>query len=618
MVSLLWNDEVEGTLLVVAAACVFAVVAVIVKTDPLPVLLATELRFVVSWIISIAFMLLFQKKLNLRWLGPPGSQRWLILKGVLQVSFITCWWTALQRAPVGNCVAIIYSSPILTSVFSRLLLKEPLGSQFPLQVLLSVIGVMLILGLPFHGLLSVAFWRHSWSSSGEEYHFVFLALLFSALLPLVTKQTQECSWIEVVHVTALLASFLLNPALLLGDVLLGGGHAIPGDGLGVREAALIILAAGGSFLGVALETRGYQLAQVGRASMFRYVEVPFAYFLQTCFTHEQVKFRALLGSMSVIASASPSTPRLPGETISPKATLEQFDFDLEKGCCWNSQAGATKLRTGNPRRILRLRTSASRWSSCSSVNSDEFHLMNEGLELLMIARRKPDKQSIDFWLPEDGEQQAPPVPAFCMRYQKEGDEWVLVQSRCEGCLSASPATFLGRGQQVARIQHTRRRVEKCNVHFVDLYVPPLLNEQSTLWCPACTNKDLGSKTPLSVGGSSSPTTKTAGLFPAWRQRLVDRSPSFHLLPPEGAAALHLQSKLPTWSSELESLIQNFEELGTDRVGLHPSPRNFMVQAEGKVVMQHAQIAENTWCLDFKHPLSVIQAFAGAMSSLDWD
>ncbi|CAK9091821.1 unnamed protein product [Durusdinium trenchii] len=196
MVSLLWNDEVEGTLLVVAAACVFAVVAVIVKTDPLPVLLATELRFVVSWIISIAFMLLFQKKLNLRWLGPPGSQRWLILKGVLQVSFITCWWTALQRAPVGNCVAIIYSSPILTSVFSRLLLKEPLGSQFPLQVLLSVIGVMLILGLPFHGLLSVAFWRHSWSSSGEEYHFVFLALLFSALLPLVTKQTQECSWIE--------------------------------------------------------------------------------------------------------------------------------------------------------------------------------------------------------------------------------------------------------------------------------------------------------------------------------------------------------------------------------------------------------------------------------------
>lgn len=296
--------------------------------------------------------------------------------------------------------------------------------------------------------------------------------------------------------------------------------------------------------------------------------------------------------------ASPSTPRLPGETISPKATLEQFDFDLEKGCCWNSQAGATKLRQPPPpSSFLQRYTIVS-----SSVNSDEFHLMNEGLELLMIARRKPDKQSIDFWLPEDGEQQAPPVPAFCMRYQKEGDEWVLVQSRCEGCAHRPfhlTCDFLGRGQQVARIQHTRRRVEKCNVHFVDLYVPPLLNEQSTLWCPACTNKDLGSKTPLSVGGSSSPTTK---------------SPSFHLLPPEGAAALHLQSKLPTWSSELESLIQNFE----DRVGLHPSPRNFMVQAEGKVVMQHAQIAENTWCLDFKHPLSVIQAFAGAMSSLDWD
>lgn len=34
----------------------------------------------------------------------------------------------------------------------------------------------------------------------------------------------------------------------------------------MREAALIILAAGGSFLGVALETRGYQLAQVHQLS----------------------------------------------------------------------------------------------------------------------------------------------------------------------------------------------------------------------------------------------------------------------------------------------------------------------------------------------------------------
>eukprot|EP00435_Cladocopium_sp_Y103_P022728 s639_g5.t1 len=301
-----------------------------------------------------------------------------------------------------------------------------------------------------------------------------------------------------------------------------------------------------------------------------------------------------------------------GQRVDPKAEespaipgqLSFDEVDLEKGCTWNLQAGASLLKHPPPKSdVLQRYTIVS-----SSVTTDEFHLMSESLELLMIARRRPDKQcSIDFWLPlNECEQQAPPVPAFCMRYQKEGDEWLLVQSRCEGCAHRPfhlTCDFLGRGQQVARVQHSRRKVEKCSVHHVDLYVPPLRNDgRSSLWCPACTGKDLGSKTPLSVGGSCSPKGSPI------------KSPSFHLLPPEGADALQLQSKLPAWSQDLEGLILNFE----DRSGLLSSPRNFILQHQGEVVMQHAQIAPNTWCLDFKSPLSVIQAFASAMSSIDWD
>lgn len=291
------------------------------------------------------------------------------------------------------------------------------------------------------------------------------------------------------------------------------------------------------------------------------------------------------------------------ECVAIPGQLSGFDeVDLEKGCTWNSQAGASLLKHPPPKSdVLHRYTIVS-----SSVTTDEFQLMSESLELLMIARRRPEKCTIDFWLPlNECEQQAPPVPAFCMRYQKEGDEWLLVSSRCEGCAHRPfhlTCDFLGRRQQVARVQHSRRKVQKCSVHHVDLYVPPLLNDQSTLWCPACTGKDLGSKTPPSVGGSCSPMGSPI------------KSPSFHLLPPEGADALQLTSKLPAWSQDLGGLILNFE----DRSGLLSSPRNFILQHEGKVVMQHAQIAENTWCLDFKSPLSVIQAFASAMSSIDWD
>lgn len=107
------EEELQGTLLVVSGACVFALVAMVVKTDPLPLLLATELRFLVSWVVAIIFMLLFRKQRGLHWFGPPESRTWLLLKSVLSFAFILCWWSGLRYAPVGNCIAIIYCSPSL-------------------------------------------------------------------------------------------------------------------------------------------------------------------------------------------------------------------------------------------------------------------------------------------------------------------------------------------------------------------------------------------------------------------------------------------------------------------------------------------------------------------------
>lgn len=128
---------------------------------------------------------------------------------------------------------------------------------------------------------------------------VIAALLFSAALPLVTKKTRDCSWIEarglfgklsfvceVEHVSAFLACVLLDPALMIANQLLNHDNPVkcplasissflrPDVDAGTKEALIIILAALGAFVGVALETKGYQLASVGRASMFRRGEWP--------------------------------------------------------------------------------------------------------------------------------------------------------------------------------------------------------------------------------------------------------------------------------------------------------------------------------------------------------
>merc|ERR1712079_853783 len=72
------------------------------------------------------------------------------------------------------------------------------------------------------------------------------------------------------------------------------------------------------------------------------------------------------------------------------------------------------------------------------------------------------------------------------------------------------------------------------------------------------------------------------------------------------------------STEVESLVLNFQK----RDNICSSPRNFMLEdgcgQDSRVILQHGRNGQCTWCLDFRHPLSTVQAFAIAMSSLEWN
>merc|ERR1711924_16871 len=68
------------------------------------------------------------------------------------------------------------------------------------------------------------------------------------------------------------------------------------------QVSLILLAAAGCFIGLAMETKGYQLAEAGRASMFRNAEVPFGYVLQHFGTNSPLSVKALAGSLCILVS----------------------------------------------------------------------------------------------------------------------------------------------------------------------------------------------------------------------------------------------------------------------------------------------------------------------------
>merc|ERR1719428_2278070 len=135
------SDQVAGTCLAVGASFTFATIALVVTIDTLPVPLATEARFSVCWVLAVLLMLRFRVPRGLHWFGPPGLRRLLLLKAALSFSWVTLWWNALRRAPMGDCIAIVYSGPILTSLWSALLLGEKLPRLFIVQAVCVSAGI---------------------------------------------------------------------------------------------------------------------------------------------------------------------------------------------------------------------------------------------------------------------------------------------------------------------------------------------------------------------------------------------------------------------------------------------------------------------------------------------
>lgn len=290
-------QQVYGTLLVVCAAMTFAVVAFIVKKDPLPTTLATEARFFVSWVMSVCFMLRYSSEQGLHWFGPPKLRWGLILRGTLMYSFATLWWTALTMAPLGDCIAVIYCDPLLTVLLSAVILREQTLSVFPIQAMLAIIGMCFIIQPPF--LLKALGVAQNISDDGN-YTLAIVAMIFSASMPIVTNKTKDASWIEVEHVTNFMAVFILNPLVFCVQQVSKGEAVLGLPTVDAWEVGLIIIAALGSFSGVAMQTRGYQLADPGKAAMFTYLEIPLGYLLQHLGTESRISAPSIIGAILVI------------------------------------------------------------------------------------------------------------------------------------------------------------------------------------------------------------------------------------------------------------------------------------------------------------------------------
>jgi len=143
---------------------------------------------------------------------------------------------------------------------------------------------------------------HHAEAQEADYRCVAFAMVINSINPIATHQTRDCSWCEVMLVCSLLSCLVLNPLTACFE------HAAFGtwpllQSLEVWEAPVMLAGALCLFLNMAFEIRGYQLAKPGKAAMFVYMEVPFAYLLQCLRAQHAVQLPAVIGSCLIIASS---------------------------------------------------------------------------------------------------------------------------------------------------------------------------------------------------------------------------------------------------------------------------------------------------------------------------
>ena len=141
-------NTVLSTLFALGMAVSMVSAAVAVKLTTCSVLWIMAARCVGDLVLSTVSIALVRayapgghdEKLALFFGCSPG----LVVRGVAYYVFLMCWYLSVDMMPVGDAVALAYSSPALIVPLCWLALGEPVPAHFPLLFLFCFGGVVLV------------------------------------------------------------------------------------------------------------------------------------------------------------------------------------------------------------------------------------------------------------------------------------------------------------------------------------------------------------------------------------------------------------------------------------------------------------------------------------------
>ncbi|KAM9065662.1 solute carrier family 35 member G1 [Sarcophilus harrisii] len=229
--------------------------------------------------------------------GPKGKRIFLFLRGVFGSTAMILLYYAFQLMPIADATVITFTSPVFTSFFAWIYLKEKYSLWDLLFTIFAIAGVVLIARPPFLFGSSTAGMEENYSYHLRGALAAVGSAIFSALTLVILRKVGK-SVHYFLNIWYYVVIGLLESIIVLFVV---DEWHLPHCGLDRLFLVLIGLFGLG---GQIFLTKAVQVEKAGPVAIMKTMDVVFAFVLQIIFLNKIPTWWTVSGALCVVASSS--------------------------------------------------------------------------------------------------------------------------------------------------------------------------------------------------------------------------------------------------------------------------------------------------------------------------
>ena len=232
---------------------------------------------------------------ELLWYGNKEHRQSIWIRGILYWLVIFCWFRSLEMVSIGDAEAILFMSPIVTTIIARCWLKEPLAKSFIVTLILALTSIIFI--TQPEAIFGIDY------SDGEKQNmpligviYLLISLISLSMQSIMVRKAKKAHWLQLELVATFGCAFIYTPLLIIicvisdavdtnnnfsiTDYVLSGGKWT----WDFETFFVCIITAIIGFCGLMCVVIGYQLGNATKVSYMMYLNLVVAFGYQIiCF-----------------------------------------------------------------------------------------------------------------------------------------------------------------------------------------------------------------------------------------------------------------------------------------------------------------------------------------------